>query len=141
MRYVNGLIGVTFLVLAFVHLGNTSLAHWVCNGMLFVGGLLAVSSLWHPPSRYLTRTLAIATTALMFTFFAVFFSLVPQFSDGWYASALGLEAVSALIGAFALIPVLASHSCHLKGDCAHSIREKRHGFFAPPDDLRKQTTF
>ncbi len=141
MQYVNGFIGATFLVLAFVHLGSASLTHWVCNGMLFIGGLLAIASFWHPRNRYVARSLAIATTALMFTFFAVFFSLVPQFSEGWYASALGLEAVSALIGAFALIPILAAHSCNLKGDCAHSIREKRHGFFAPPDNLRKQTTF
>lgn len=141
MRYVNGLIGALFLVLAFIHVDSTASGHWACNAMLLTGGLLALASLWNPRNRYLARTLAIATAALMFVFFAVFFSLVPQFSEGWYASALALEAVSAFMGAFALIPVLAAHSCHLKGDCAHSIREKRLGFFAPPDSLRKQTTF
>ena len=141
MRYVNGIIGITFLALAFFHVDSSELAHWACSGMLVVGGLLALSSLWHPRNRYLARSLAIATTALMFLFFAIFFSLVPQFGQGWYASAMGLEAISTLVGAFALIPVLAAHSCHLKGDCAHSIREKRLGFFAPPDSLRKQTTF
>jgi len=140
-RYVNGFIGATFLVLAAVHLDSTSFSHVVCNVLLLLGGVLALTSLWHPRNRLLGRSLAIATMVLMFTFFALFFSLVPQFAKGWYASAMGLEAISSLIGAFALIPVLASHSCHLKGDCAHSIREKRLGFFAPPDKLRKQTTF
>ena len=109
--------------------------------MLFMGGGLAISTLFHPRNRFVARMLAVATTILMFAFFASFFGLVPQFEQGWYASAIGLEAVSVLIGAFALIPVLSAHSCRLKGDCARSIQQKRSGFFSPPNELRKQTTF
>ncbi len=137
MRQFNGLIGVTFLAMTLVHLVGTSVDHIACTAMLAAGGILALSTLISNPSRLLSRTLALSTTVLMFAFFAAFFQLVPSFGAQWYMGAQGIEAVSLLVAAFSMIPVLSCHSCRLKADCVEKPAQERVGFFSVPKNVKQ----
>ena len=137
MRYFQGLIGVTFVVLALLHVPHPSPWLWVP----YAGGAtLAFLALVPNLSIFVSRILAIAATALMFFFFAGFFMEVPRLASDWYQSQEGWAAVSRLVGAFTLIPVLSGYSCRCKAECREHAGERglsgRHGFFTVPDEAR-----
>ncbi len=140
MQFVNLGIGVTFLALAVMHLLGTEAAiHWSCVFTFAASATLAFLTLTPELSRPVARGLAIVTAVVAFFYFAGFFRMVPQFGDDWYRSSLALDAVSLLLAAFAMLPVLSDYSCRLKADC----REKRrhHGwrgaFFSVPSHIEE----
>ncbi len=135
MRYLYGIIGATFIVLALLHVPHPRPWLWAPYA---AGAVLALLNLVPNLSIFLSRIFAIAATALMFFFFAGFFTEVPKLESDWYQSQEGWTAVSLLVGAFTLIPVLSHYSCRCKADCrygdhrAHSNR----AFFTAPEPPR-----
>ena len=135
---VNAAIGVTFLLLTVTHLMGAPTSHAGCTVMMGAGAICALTTFLSNPSRLLSRFLALGSTVLMFGFFAMFFRMASGFGEGWYRGAFGLEAISLLVAAFALIPVLAAHSCRLKAECSKQLkREDSVGFFSVPVEIRK----
>lgn len=142
MRCLYGAIGVTFVVLALLHVPHPSPWLWLPYA---AGALLAFLNLVPHLSVLISRVLAIAATALMFFFFAGFFMEVPKLESDWYMSQEGWSAVSLLLGAFTLIPVVSDYSCRCKAECAQSSdcahRTLRHrGFFTAPDEPRPRSS-
>ena len=135
---VNAVVGVTFLLLTLTHAASAPLGHLGCTLMMGAGAIFALTTFVANPSRFLSRACALGSTILMFGFFAIFFRMASGFGEGWYRGAFGIEAVSILIAAFALIPVLAAHSCRLKADCSQRLqRQESVGFFSVPVEVRK----
>ncbi len=117
MRYVLGFIGVLFVVLALLHVPHPTPWLWAP----YAGGaVLAFLTLVPNLSILISRLLAIATTGLMFFFFFRFFMEVPRLESDWYMSQEGWSAVSLLLGAFTLIPVVSGYSCRCKAVCRES---------------------
>ena len=139
MRMVNGTIGVLLTAVALLHafIPNSS-SHLI---LYAAGALLAFITL-RPDgvNIHIARVLAVATTALMFFYFAGFFMMVNHFNEHWYHSGAALEGVGMLLSAFAMIPVLSCYSCMLKADC-HLRREqiKRPAFFSVPDNIQENS--
>jgi hypothetical protein len=110
---------------------------------IFSGGaVLAFITLKREFSLALSRFLAVTTTIAMFYYFAEFFMLAPQLSDGWYQSAgwqsgRPIHALSLLFSAFAMIPVLSDYSCRLKAECVEARIRERGAFFSVPKKLEK----
>lgn len=131
MRAVNCVVGVLLLGFAVLHFGPAwqlpAVAAYCC------GGVLAFISLRRELGMGVSRVLAVVTTALMFFYFAGFFTLAPELQQGWYANERALVALSLLFAAFSMIPVLSEYSCRLKADC-HEAR-RRAGFFSVPQEL------
>ncbi len=140
MRVVNGAIGCIFLVLSLFYAGHPE-AHTSCQVML--GLATALSFLTFLPSIPipLARVLAISTVAVMFFFFAGFFTMATEFDSRWYQSTASFEAVAFLLAAFCLLAVLSEYSCRLKADCPRNrarAKTARKGFFTVPNELQKQ---
>lgn len=136
MQYINGLIGCVFAVIALLHVPHPTPFAWlpyVC------GGALAFITLKSEISIPWSRVLAIATTAAMFFFFAGFFVLAPKLSADWYTRQEGWLAVTRLIGAFLMLPILSDYSCRLKAECREAIAHHRRMFFTAPDHHTHQT--
>lgn len=142
MQILHGLVGLTFVVLALLHVPHPSPWLWVPYA---AGAVLALLTLLPSLSIPISRILAISTTVLLFFFFAGFFTEVPKLASDWYTSQEGWSAVSLLVAAFTLIPVLSDYSCRCKARCreARSGRRdpaagngaKRPGFFTVPDHV------
>ncbi|MEQ8860051.1 MAG: hypothetical protein RIC56_15510 [Pseudomonadales bacterium] len=136
LQWFHGVVGLTFAVLALLHVPHPSPWLWVPYAS---GAVLAWLTLIPSLSILVSRVLAIAATALMFFFFAGFFMEVPRLASDWYQSQEGWSAVARLIGAFTLIPVLSDYSCRCKAECREarvgaSAHGRRHvGFFSAPD--------
>jgi len=111
MQIFNGLVGLTFVVLALLHVPHPSPWLWVPYA---AGAALAFLTLLPALSIPISRILAVATTALLFFFFAGFFTEVPKLASDWYTSQEGWSAVALLVAAFTLIPVLSDYSCRCK---------------------------
>ena len=136
LHYFHALVGVTFVILALLHVPHPSPWLWLPYA---AGAGLAFLTLV-PLSVVISRILAIAATALMFSFFAGFFMEVPRLESDWYIGQEGWSAVGRLVGAFTLIPVLSVFSCRCKAECRGSgnsrDRTRQHGFFTAPDQAR-----
>lgn len=142
MQIFHGVVGLTFAILALLHVPHPSPWLWVP----YAGGaVLAFLTLVPNLSIPAARILAIAATALMFFFFAGFFTEVPRLESDWYQSQEGWSAVARLLGAFTLIPVLSDYSCRCKAECRQARAEGRHhgrhqGFFTAPDPARSRSS-
>jgi hypothetical protein len=134
MQYLNGLIGITFVVISLIHAPLPDPFSWVPYA---IASVLAFISLKTDISLPISRVLAIGTTVLMFIFFAGFFVVVPSLDADWYLHQDGWEAVTRILGAFAMIPILSDYSCRLKAECREArMRRGRHAFFSVPDHIR-----
>jgi hypothetical protein len=143
MQVFHGLVGCTFAVLAVLHVPHPSPWLWVPYA---AGAVLAFLTLLPNLSVFVARILAIAATALMFFFFAGFFTEVPQLASDWYQSQEGWSAVGRLLGAFTLIPVLSDYSCRCKAECRDTLAtghrrftRRHHSFFSAPDPSRPRS--
>ncbi len=134
MSYLNGSIGFCFILLALFHLGVPD-ASFLIGAYLFGSALAFVSVVRRLPLK-VSRGLALATTAATFFYFIGFFQMAPHLGSGWYA--VHTKALGQLLGAFAMIPVLAEYSCRLKADCVEAVGPKRSGFFSVPRKPGKQ---
>lgn len=138
MQIFHGLVGITFAALAVLHVPHPSPWLWVPYAL---GAGLAFLTLIPNLATPISRILALATTVLLFFFFAGFFTEVPKLASDWYQSQEGWSAVALLLGAFTLIPVLSDYSCRCKAECGHVRAGRRqehgrHGFFSVPDHVR-----
>jgi phosphatidylglycerophosphate synthase len=134
---MTGLIGCILLVLAIVHA-------FIPHGLLIsafygLGSILAFVTCKRDIGMNVARVLAIATTALMFFYFAGFFRMALRFNDNWYQSGAALDAIGLLFSAFAMIAVLSEYSCRLKADCEER-RAKRRSFFGVPQHIDRTTS-
>lgn len=143
MRMVNAVIGCILLFLATLHF-------FVPNHTGFIalygsGAVLAFITLRTTLNTNTARLFAVATTAVMFFYFAGFFKMAPHFTEYWYRSGTALEGVGLLLSAFAMIPVLSSYSCMLKADCQEAMqqrarrRARRPAFFSVPDNIEENS--
>ncbi len=83
------------------------------------------------------RIFALGTTAVMFFYFACFFTMAREFQDGWVRTGSGLEGLGLLLAAFMMIPILSCYSCLLKADgCEQPTSAKGAAFFRVPDDVK-----
>jgi len=134
MQYLNALIGITFVLISVIHAPLPDHFSWVPYA---IAAVLAFISLKPEISLPISRVLAIGTTVLMFIFFAGFFVMVPRLEAGWYLHQTGWEAITRILGAFAMIPILSDYSCRLKAECREArMRRGRHAFFSVPDHIR-----
>ena len=84
------------------------------------------------------RIFALGTTAVMFFYFACFFTMAREFQDGWVRTGSGLEGLGLLLAAFMMIPILSCYSCLLKADgCEQPTSAKGAAFFRVPDDVKE----
>lgn len=142
MQVFHGLVGLTFVVLALLHVPHPSPWLWVPYA---AGAVLTFATLLPVISIPISRLLAIATTVLLFFFFAGFFTEVPKLASDWYTSQEGWSAVALLVAAFTLIPVLSDYSCRCKARCREARAGRREhdtgnaarrpGFFTVPDHV------
>ena len=153
MRMMNAVIGTVLLVLAILHAFIPGHLHYLA--LYGSGSLFAFVALRNDLGTNLARLFAIGTTAVMFFYFAGFFTLAPHFHEYWYRSGVGLEGVGMLLSAFAMIPVLSCYSCMLKADCAEQLaayeRRKQEGadkndkgfkrpaFFSVPEHIQEKS--
>lgn len=139
MHMVTGIIGCTLLTLAVMHAFIPRESYHIFMWLYGAGAICAFVSMRGQMPLLVVRLLALATTAVMFVYFAAFFKMAPHFQEEWYRSGAGLEAVGMLLSAFAMIPVLSCYSCMLKADCRESLqrdRERRPAFFSVPESVK-----
>ena len=153
MRMMNAVTGSVLLVLAILHIFIPGHLHYFA--LYGSGSLFAFVALRGDLGNSVARLFAIGTTAVMFFYFAGFFTLAPHFHEYWYRSGVGLEGVGMLLSAFAMIPVLSCYSCMLKADCAERMAAyerrkqdeetgratgfKRPAFFSVPDNIQEKS--
>ncbi len=113
MQYLNGLIGCGFVLLAVLHTAEMSHYCWITYAS---AALLAFVSFKSHINLTISRILAGLTTLLMFAYFAQFFSVAPGLEGDWYREHKFWEAVSQIIAAFILIPVLSNYTSRLKAE-------------------------
>lgn len=138
MQWFMGVVGLTFAVLALLHVPHPSPWLWLPYA---AGAVLAFVTLMPGLTVFVSRILAIAATVLVFFFFAGFFTEVPHLESDWYQGQEGWAAVARLFGAFALLPVLSDFSCRCKAECREAHSGHRHWFrhpriFTAPDHVR-----
>ena len=137
MRILNGLIGLMLLALALLHyfIPNSYVTMVI---FLSGAGLALVTLVPRGVSLHIARVLAVATTAVMFFFFAGFFHMAGSFNEHWYHSGEALEGVGMLLSAFAMIPVLSCYSCMLKAEVQQpEVPDvKSPAFFRVPEHIR-----
>lgn len=138
MPMMTGLIGCILLGLAVVHIFVPN--HLLVASLYGAGAALAFITLKRDISVLLARVLAIATTALMFFYFAGFFKMSLKFNEHWYQGGTALDALGLLISAFAMIAVLSEYSCLLKADCKERMEEKNRAFFSVPQHIDRKIT-
>lgn len=115
MQYLNGLIGCGFVILAALHSAEMSQTCW----MSYAGAaLLAFIALKSHINLTTSRILAGLTTLLMFFYFAYFFTVAPSLEQEWYREIKFWEAISQIMAAFLLIPVLSNYTRRLKAEFA-----------------------
>lgn len=142
MGVVTGVIGCILLVLAALHAFIPHASAYTFLALYAAGAICAFATLKPDMNLTLARVFAVATTAAMFFYFAVFFKMTPHFHEEWYRSGAALEGVGMLLSAFAMIPVLSSFSCMLKADCREELEKKagRPAFFGVPDSVHEETS-
>lgn len=139
MRIVNSMIGCTLLAFALLHCFIPGSLHLVA--IYVAGAALSLYTLKTGVPVRTARVLAIATTAVMFFYFAGFFRMAPYFHEYWYRSSEAVEAVGMLLSAFAMIPILSCYSCMLKAECQEAMQARRArkaktpAFFSVPDSI------
>lgn len=139
MRMVNALIACVLLVFAVLHAFVPN--HWAFFFIYCAGAFFALVTIKPGGMSINTaRVFAVGTTAIMFFYFASFFTMAPDFQDGWHRTGAALEGLGLLLSAFLMIPILSCYSCLLKADgCQHfKVREepKRSAFFSVPEDIQ-----
>ncbi|MDA1077120.1 MAG: hypothetical protein O3A63_20595 [Proteobacteria bacterium] len=142
MHLVNALVGCLFVVFAVLHMSGPDPVFWMTA--FGVGALLAFITVKSELGLRLSRVLAVATTIAMFFYFAQFFMLAPELSHVWHQDADWLaggaiHALALLLGAFAMILVLADYSCRSKADCRESRIRRCSAFFSVPQKLENQS--
>jgi hypothetical protein len=133
LRWFHAFVAVVFVVLALLHTPHPQPLLWLPYA---AGAALAIMTLVPRLMAVASRLLALAATALMFFLFAGFFMEVPKLEAGWYQSQEGWAAVSRLLAAFLLLPLLSEFSCRCKADCREMRAAGRNGnraFFTAPD--------
>lgn len=133
MQYIHASIGCLFILIALIHASLPNPLSWAPYA---AAAILALITLKPEISIAFSRVLAIATTALMFFFFAGFFLSVPKLAADWYTHQAGWEAVCRILGAFVMIPILSDYSCRLKAECREARVGARRAFFSVPDHIR-----
>jgi len=131
MQYIHGLIGLIFVIIALLHVPHPSPYIWVPYA---IGATLTFITLFRGVNIILSRILAVATTALLFFFFAGFFMEVPKLASDWYTRQEAWAAISLLFGAFAMLSILSDYSCRCKAECREVLERKgaQKGFFTAP---------
>lgn len=139
MRMVNAIIGCVLLVFAVLHVFIPNNFHFVFA--YGIGALFAFITV--KPGGMGIKTagiFAVGTTAIMFFYFAGFFTMAPHFEAEWHKTGAALEGLGMLLSAFLMIPILSSYSCFLKGEDCDEFRaekeSKRGSFFSVPKDVR-----
>ena len=140
MRTMNAIIGCVLLVFAALHV-------FIPNHMLFVfvyafGAFFALATMkLADMSVNVARVLAVGTTAVMFFYFAGFFTMAPHFEAEWHKTGAALEGLGMLFSAFMMIPILSCYSCLLKAEGCDDLKEqketKRRAFFRVPEDIHQ----
>ena len=136
MQYINGIIGVVFVLIALVHVPYPMPFTWL---PYLIGAALAFIAIKSEISVGIARLLAICTTAAMFFFFAGFFVVAPKLAADWYTQPEGWDAVGRLLAAFLMLPILSEYSCRLKADCREAMQHQRRTFFAAPRSAANHT--
>jgi membrane-bound ClpP family serine protease len=137
MRMINGLIGLMLLALALLHFFIPN--SYVTVVIFLAGaGLAFVTLIRGGVGLRVARVLAVATTAVMFFYFAGFFLMAGSFNEHWYYSGAAFEGVGMLLSAFAMIPVLSCYSCMLKaeGHRREVNAARSPAFFRVPENIR-----
>jgi hypothetical protein len=144
MRLVNALIAIVLLTFAVLHLFIPSHLHFALA--FAIGAFLAfVTILPGGMGINTARLFAIGTTAVMFFYFAGFFTMAPEFEDGWMQTGAALDGLAMLLSAFLMIPILSCYSCLLKAEgCEHfrasdEEEPKRGAFFSVPKDIKNHS--
>jgi hypothetical protein len=137
VQVVNGIIGAVLLVFAVLHAFVPS--HFHISTAFGLGALCAFLTLIPGAiSTNTARIFALGTTAVMFFYFACFFTMAREFQDGWVRTGSGLEGLGLLLAAFMMIPILSCYSCLLKADgCEQPTSAKGAAFFRVPDDVKE----
>ncbi len=142
MRTVNAIIACVLATFAVLHAFIPSHLH---IALLFGAGafLAALTVIPRSMSINTARLFAIGTTAIMFFYFAGFFTMAPEFEDGWHKTGAALDGLAMLLSAFLMIPVLSCYSCLLKAEgCEHfraKEEPKRGAFFSVPDHIKNHS--
>ena len=156
MRVINLVVGCMLTVFAILH---AFIPHHASSVLMLIalygcGAALAFLTWIKDLPKIIARIFALGTTAVMFFYFAGFFTMATHFGAEWYKSAAALEGVGLLVSAFAMIPVLSYYSCVLKADCLESLRAQEggdqasrqahqdntstRGFFRVPDSVQER---
>jgi Na+/H+ antiporter NhaD/arsenite permease-like protein len=136
MQYIHGFIACLLVLLAVIHIPFPEPLAWLPYS---VAAVLALITLKSEISIPVSRVLAIATTGMMFFFFALFFLVVPTLEAGWYTTQYGWAAVCLLLSAFVMIPILSDYSCRLKADCREARAARRTAFFSVPSHINPES--
>ena len=136
MQYIHGFIACVLVLLALIHIPFPEPFAWLPYS---IAAALAVITLKSEISIPVSRVLAIATTGMMFFFFALFFLVVPTLKAGWYTTQYGWAAVCLLLCAFVMIPILSDYSCRLKADCREARAARRSSFFSVPSHINPES--
>ena len=136
MQYIHGFIACLLVLLAVIHIPFPEPLAWLPYS---VAAALALITLKSDISIPVSRVLAIATTGMMFFFFALFFLIVPTLEANWYTTQYGWAAVCLLLSAFVMIPILSDYSCRLKADCREARAARRTAFFSVPSHINPES--
>jgi len=139
MRMVNAIIACVLLTFTVLHAFIPS--HLYFSIMYAAGAFFALVTLIPGGMGInVARLMAVGTTAVMFFYFAGFFSMAPEFQEGWHQTGAALEGLGMLLSAFLMIPILSCYSCLLKADGCEHFRStdelKRGAFFSVPEDIK-----
>ena len=142
MRMVSAVIACVLITFAVLH-------SFIPNHLFFVflygaGAFFALVTVIPRGMGVVTaRVFAVGTTAVMFFYFAGFFSMAPQFEEGWHQTGAALEGLGMLLSAFLMLPVLSCYSCLLKAEgCEHFRAEheaKGGAFFSVPENIKNHS--
>lgn len=136
MQYIHGFIACVLVLLALIHIPFPEPFAWLPYS---IAAVLAVITLKSDLSIPVSRVLAIATTGMMFFFFALFFLVAPTLKAGWYTTQYGWAAVCLLLSAFVMIPILSDYSCRLKAECREARAAQRNSFFSVPSHINPES--
>ena len=136
MQYIHGFIACVLVLLALIHIPFPEPFAWLPYS---VAAALALITLKSEISIPVSRVLAIATTGMMFFFFALFFLVVPTLKANWYTTQYGWAAVCLLLSAFVMIPILSDYSCRLKAPCREARAARRTAFFSVPSHINPES--
>ncbi|MCR9262047.1 MAG: hypothetical protein NXH95_20215 [Pseudomonadaceae bacterium] len=142
MRTVNAIIGCVLLVFAVLHAFIPNHLHLTI--VYGLGAFFAFATVKPGGMGINTaRVLAVGTTAVMFFYFAGFFTMAPDFEAQWVKTGAALEGVGMLLSAFLMIPILSCYSCLLKAEGCEQFKEKvepkRGSFFSVPEDVQQNS--